>query len=191
VTSGFTTGPDNGLWGEDKEALEEILPAGTNASQFSFYCHVAELFTTRSVRHEVLFSQLALSVSPHNTDTKHLWTSVITGSITLGLYDDAYTSIVAAPYEDLYANIYSFHSDSDVFRRKRECVAQLVYRMCEDDAVEKLVSFNFARLGDEVQDALAFKARNVDPRARPFYSRILYSWFIFRGDYRNGRRRAS
>src|ERR1700733_15367140 len=58
--------------------------------------------------------------------------------------------------------------------------------MCEEDAVEKLMTYNFAGFGDEVEDALSFKARNVDPRTRPFYSRILYSWFISRGDYRNG-----
>lgn len=58
--------------------------------------------------------------------------------------------------------------------------------MCEENAVEKLMSFNFAGFSDEVEDALAFKARNVDPRVRPFYSRILYTWYVLRGDYRNG-----
>lgn len=60
--------------------------------------------------------------------------------------------------------------------------------MCEEDAIERLLSFNFATLGDEVEDALSFKARNADPRVRPFYSRILYTWYVSRGDYRNGQR---
>jgi nuclear pore complex protein Nup160 len=60
--------------------------------------------------------------------------------------------------------------------------------MCEDDAVEKLMTFNFAGFADDVEDALSFKARHVDPRIRPFYSRILYSWYVFRGDYRNGKK---
>jgi len=58
--------------------------------------------------------------------------------------------------------------------------------MCEENAVEKLVSFNFAGFNTEVEDALSFNARNADPRIRPFYSRILYTWYITRGDYRNG-----
>lgn len=58
--------------------------------------------------------------------------------------------------------------------------------MCEDNVVEKLMTFNFAGFADEVEECLSFKARNVDPRVRPFYSRILYTWFILRGDYRNG-----
>lgn len=70
--------------------------------------------------------------------------------------------------------------------RKRECTSQLVYRMCEEHAVDRLTTYNFARLSDEVEDALSFKVRNADPRIRPFYSRILYTWYITRGDYRNG-----
>jgi len=58
--------------------------------------------------------------------------------------------------------------------------------MCEENAVEKLVSFNFAGFNTEVEDALSFNARNADPCIRPFYSRILYTWYITRGDYRNG-----
>ena len=58
--------------------------------------------------------------------------------------------------------------------------------MCEENAVEKLVSFNFAGFNTEVEDALSFNSRNADPRIRPFYSRILYTWYITRGDYRNG-----
>jgi nuclear pore complex protein Nup160 len=69
--------------------------------------------------------------------------------------------------------------------RKRECVSELVYRMCEENAVEILMAFNFAGFADEVEDALAFKSRNADPRARPFYSRILYTWYVLRGDYRS------
>ena len=58
--------------------------------------------------------------------------------------------------------------------------------MCEDHAVDRLMSYTFAGLLDEVEDALSFKARNADPRTRPFYSRILYTWYVSRGDYRNG-----
>ena len=71
--------------------------------------------------------------------------------------------------------------------RKRDSISQLLYRMCEENAVDRLMALNFAGLADEVEDALAFKARNADPRIRPFYSRILYTWYVSRGDYRNGK----
>ena len=48
------------------------------------------------------------------------------------------------------------------------------------------MGYTFAGLADEVEEALSFKARNADPRVRPFYSHILYTWYIDRGDYRNG-----
>ena len=58
--------------------------------------------------------------------------------------------------------------------------------MCEENAVEKLVAFEFTGISSEVEAVLAFKARNADPRLRPCYSKILYTWYIRRGDYRNG-----
>lgn len=73
-----------------------------------------------------------------------------------------------------------------VVSRRRDSASQLVYRMCEEHAVHSLMTYTFAGLADEVEDALSFKARNADPRIRPFYSRILYTWYINRGDYRNG-----
>ncbi|KAJ7499350.1 nucleoporin Nup120/160-domain-containing protein [Mycena latifolia] len=164
-------GPDNALSSEDHEALSFVLPASDPFdSAFFFYLHVSKLFKMASlVQHEVSFAQLALSVAPPEADTSSLWSTIIKGYTDLSLYDDAYSSLIATPYE----------------KQKRECVAQLVYRMCEDNAVEKLVSFNFPGFADEVEDALGFKARNVDPRLHPSYSRILYSWHTFRGDHRS------
>ena len=69
---------------------------------------------------------------------------------------------------------------------RRDCARQLVYRMCEDHAVEQLMSFSFPGVTDEVVESLSFKARNADPRVSPAYSRILYTWYVTRGDYRNG-----
>jgi hypothetical protein len=59
--------------------------------------------------------------------------------------------------------------------------------MAEADAVDRLISFNFMSFQDEVEQILAWKARNTDPRAQPDYFKILYAWYIVRGDYRSGR----
>ncbi|KAH9950096.1 nucleoporin Nup120/160-domain-containing protein [Amylocystis lapponica] len=164
-------GPDSALSTEDQQALAAVLPgAELFNSEFDFYLHAAGLFRTSSVTsHEVVFSQLALSVAPSGSDTASLWHGVIKSLTDLGLFEDAYTTLVATPYD----------------RLKRECISHLVYRMCEEHAVERLMAFNFANFADEVEDALSFKARNADPRVRPFYSRILYTWYVSRGDYRN------
>ncbi|RDB20540.1 hypothetical protein Hypma_012453 [Hypsizygus marmoreus] len=168
---GGSFGADHSLSAEDQEALALILPATELFdSQYAFYVHVSNLFKACSlVQQEVSFAQLAISAAPVDADTSFLWHTVIKGCTDLALYDDAYAALMLTPYEKL----------------KRDCVSHLAYRMCEDSAVERLLAFNFAGMADEVEDALAFKARNVDPRLPPIYSKILYAWFIRRGDYRS------
>ncbi|KAF7331760.1 hypothetical protein MKEN_00055900 [Mycena kentingensis (nom. inval.)] len=163
--------PDSCLSLEDREALAFVLPTSDAPdSTFLFHLHAAKLFKTLAlIHHEVSFTQLAISVAPPETDTSSLWATVIKGYTDLSLYDDAYSALIASPYD----------------KEKREGVGHLVYRMCEDGAVEKLVSFSFPGFADEVEGALAFKARNVDPRVQPSYSRILYSWYTLRGNHRS------
>jgi nuclear pore complex protein Nup160 len=58
--------------------------------------------------------------------------------------------------------------------------------MCENDAIDAFMSFDFAGIAKEVEAALSFKARNADPDSRPAYAHILYTWYVRRGDYRDG-----
>ncbi|PFH52564.1 hypothetical protein AMATHDRAFT_74048 [Amanita thiersii Skay4041] len=165
----FGTNP--GLSLEDQEALTVVLPT-TNYfdSEFAFYVHAAGLLKQNLwINHEALFARLAISVAPTGMDTSALWFTVIKGYIELGQYEDAYSSLMCCPYE----------------KPKRECVSQLTYKMCEDDAISQLLSFNFAGISDEVEDAMSFKARNVDPRVKPCYTKISYAWYTSRGDHRN------
>ncbi|KAG0698850.1 nucleoporin Nup120/160-domain-containing protein [Suillus ampliporus] len=165
-------GHDSGLSLEDAETLASILPVLFD-SEFTFYIHASAIFRSNCLtQQEVSFIRLALSVAPQDVDTSELWFGLIRGYIDLGFYEDAYSAIIATPYDSV----------------KRECISQLVYRMCEESAIGQLMSFNFATFSAEIEDALAFKARNTDPRARPFYSRILYTWYTRRGDHRNAAR---
>ncbi|KAF8974708.1 nucleoporin Nup120/160-domain-containing protein [Flammula alnicola] len=155
---------------EDSEALTSVLPnTHPMDSQYSFYLFAADLFRNTFVHHEVQFSQLAIQVAPPGAETASLWNTVVKGLTDLALYEDAYASVMAMPFE----------------KQKRECASQLAIRMCEENAVDKLMTFDFAGIASEVEAALAFKARNADPRLRPSYSGILYTWYTRRGDYRN------
>jgi nuclear pore complex protein Nup160 len=60
--------------------------------------------------------------------------------------------------------------------------------MCESNEVGRLTQFGFVGFQDEVEKTLRFKARNSDPLRFPNYYKVLYSWHIFRGDYRSGER---
>lgn len=177
-----------------------MLPAGKLfETQFDFYLHASDLFKAAlSTYHDVLFTQLALSNAPSYVDTTLLWSNVVKGLTDLGQYEDAYTVLISGPYERLYVSRSEWSrafplrlcrapiTNSRRAYRRRDSISQLLYRMCEENAVDRLMTLNFAGLADEVEDALAFKARNADPRIRPFYSRILYTWYVSRGDYRNG-----
>ena len=135
---------------------------------------------------------MAIQVAPADADTSPLWNVVAKGLTELGLYDDAYASVMATPFEkQLVVNPCNNTSSIHHLRRKRDCASQFAIHMCEENAVDKLMSFDFSGIASEVEAALAFKARNADPRSRPCYSRILYTWYIRRGDYRNGKQRST
>ncbi|KAI5981016.1 hypothetical protein EDD15DRAFT_2204738 [Pisolithus albus] len=104
-------------------------------------------------QHEVGFLQLALSVASPETNIPDLWYGLIHGYIDLGFWEEAYSAMIATPFDG----------------GRRECISQLVYRVCEENAVEGLISLNFAGFSCEVDDALAFKACNTDPPARTSY----------------------
>ncbi|KAG6329594.1 hypothetical protein ID866_9496 [Astraeus odoratus] len=167
-------GPNSGLSFEDSETLSSVLPGkALYDSEFAFYLEASSIFRTNGLtQHEISFLRLALSVAPAQVDTADLWYGLIRGHIDLCFWDQAYAAIIATPFDSV----------------RKECISQLVYRMCEENAVEALVSLNFAGFSAEVDDALAFKARNTDPRVRPFYSRILYTWYTRRGDHRSAAR---
>ncbi|KAI5982289.1 nucleoporin Nup120/160-domain-containing protein [Pisolithus marmoratus] len=167
-------GPDSGLSFEDAETLAVVLPRqALYDSEFNFYLEASSIFRENGLtQHEVGFLQLALSVAPPETNTPDLWYGLVRGHIDLGFWEEAYSAIIATPFDSV----------------RRECISQLVYRMCEENAVEELISLNFGGFSSEVDDALAFKARNTDPRVRPFYSRILYTWYTRRGDHRSAAR---
>ena len=77
---------------------------------------------------------------------------------------------------------------TDIIRyiRRQQHIASLVYKMCEDEALDQLLSMSFQGFEHEVELSLTFKARNADPRVTPNYGHILYTWYSSRGDFRNG-----
>ncbi|KAJ4481914.1 hypothetical protein J3R30DRAFT_3656103 [Lentinula aciculospora] len=156
-------GPDNALSQEDRDTLQDVLPSShLFDSLYPFYLYIATLFKSNSLQyHEVHFTKLALSVAPPMLDTSSLWHTVVRGYIDLGLFDEAYAAWISTP------------SDT----QKREHISY--------NQVDKLLSHNFAGFANEVEDALSFNPRNEDPSMLPRYTRILYSWFLSRGDYRN------
>jgi nuclear pore complex protein Nup160 len=162
---------------EEADALAAVMPdAQIYEDDFEFYIATARMFAqVGETRWEVHFTQLAITVAPQEPelDLTPYWQALVKGYVDLTLWDDAYATIMVVPHD----------------LERRRMVRSLVHRMCEENAVEKLMSFNFVGITNDVEEALSFKARTSDPRSRPFYSRILYSWYVGKNDYRNGERR--
>ncbi|KAG8969377.1 hypothetical protein FRB90_010750, partial [Tulasnella sp. 427] len=57
--------------------------------------------------------------------------------------------------------------------------------MCDKGEIDRLTRWNFVGFQQEVENVLAFKARNADPIGWPNYANVLYAWYTFRGDYRS------
>ena len=58
--------------------------------------------------------------------------------------------------------------------------------MCESNEVGRLNQLGFVGMQKDVEGLLSYKARNSDPLRFPNYYKMLYSWYISRGDYRSG-----
>ncbi|KDQ20617.1 hypothetical protein BOTBODRAFT_626620 [Botryobasidium botryosum FD-172 SS1] len=152
------------------QALTTIFPAATEIETVSgYYHHISTLFESLSLHSEVVsFCKLSIDTAPPE-DTKDMWFKVFRGYVELALYEEAYMALIQTPFEDL----------------KHEFIRHLVTIMCENEEVDQLMKLNFIGFQSEVEDTLAFKARNTDPLARPNYARILYAWHVFKGDYRS------
>lgn len=164
-------GPHHLLSAEEGDALKTVLPQSVQLeSIFSYFLHVAAIFEEQGYQeHVITFNKMAIRAAAPSTDTNDLWFKVFRGHVALGDFEDAYMVLVSTPHDAL----------------KRESVSHLVQAMCEADAVERLLALNFVSFPDDVVAALSFKSRNADPLHRPIYSTVLYSWYIYRGDFRS------
>jgi nuclear pore complex protein Nup160 len=89
---------------EDAETLASVLPGAVLFdSEFTFYIHASVIFRSNGlIQQEVSFIRLAHSVAPQDVDTSELWFGLIRGYIDLGFYEDAYSAIIATPYDSVY-----------------------------------------------------------------------------------------
>ncbi|KIY45981.1 hypothetical protein FISHEDRAFT_76214 [Fistulina hepatica ATCC 64428] len=171
--------PDSPLSPTDRAALEALLGPQKASSQYMFYAHCHQILDKVATVQAVHFAEAAISVAPSNDDTVDLWRSVCAGYIDLGYYEDACLAMVASPHQI----------------SSTELIPTLVQRMCDDNQVERLLKLNFAHLVPEVVDYLAYKVRTAIPRypLKPdnyspvylYHSKVLYAWYISRGDYMN------
>lgn len=156
------------------ETLKSVLPKGVD-SLAKFYEHVTVTFEAVQADDYIAhFAQYALDEvtqgDEEGVDSSALWNKLFRSQAIVGKYEESYTTLMAIPYVDI----------------QHECLRYLVSAMCETGDVARLVQFPFTSLQPELERTLSFKARNSDALDRPNYYQILYSYYIFRGNFRDG-----
>ena len=99
-------GAEAGLSDADRDALASVLPSGDLLhSECEYFLHAAEIFRNHNlISHEISFTRFAISTWPEGEALNEVsitsWASVIKGHADLGLYEDAYCSLIASPHLD-------------------------------------------------------------------------------------------
>ncbi|KAJ2100212.1 hypothetical protein GGI09_002385 [Coemansia sp. S100] len=167
--------------------LQHVLPKAVLDSglAFSYYDHVAELFeTVRQFSLVSRFSHLALQALQEESQLEtselaadvqrewqqKLWFKIFYAELERNSYEQAYMAMMANPDQ----------------KQQLGCLRHLISVLCErEGGVATLCRLSFPGLHEHVEENLLFKARHSDLLAKPNYFRILYSFHVYRGNYRN------
>ncbi|KAJ2503469.1 hypothetical protein GGH96_000259 [Coemansia sp. RSA 1972] len=166
--------------------LQFVLPSAVLESghAFSYYEHIAGLFEAAGYfAPAAQFSRRALASLQEESERpdtdipsavrlehqQKLWFKIFHAELECNSYEAAYMAMMANP--DLKLQL--------------ECLRHLTGVLCERDNVAMLCRLSFPGLQEEIEHSLLFKARHSDLLARPCYYKILYSFHVYRGNYRN------
>ncbi|KAI9505139.1 nucleoporin Nup120/160-domain-containing protein [Coemansia spiralis] len=167
--------------------LQYVLPRPVLESglAYTYHEHIADLFeAARSFAGVSRFSHLALESLQEEAELEgsgitaalakerrqKLWFKIFHAELELNAYEKAYIAVMANPDQKL----------------QQDCLRHLVGVLCErEGGVAILCRLSFAGLQEDVERSLLFKARHSDILAKPNYYKILYSFHVYRGNYRN------
>jgi hypothetical protein len=84
----------------------------------------------------------------------------------------------------------SFSNTFHVFNRRKQVLKKFVLKICENGDGAKLTQFAFGGLQDDVERILKSNAEKSAPLSKPDYFNILYAYYIYNGEYKNGKKQA-
>ncbi|KAJ2306455.1 hypothetical protein IWW55_001446 [Coemansia sp. RSA 2706] len=167
--------------------LQHVLPSAVLESghAFVYFEHVAELFEAAGhFASAAQFSHRALASLQEESEREDtevtselrrerqqkLWFRIFHAELECNAYEQAYMAMMANPDQKL----------------QLDCLRHLTGVLCErEGGVALLCRLSFPGLQEEIERNLLFKARHSDPLARPSYYKILYSFHVYRSNYRN------
>ncbi|KAL8286711.1 hypothetical protein RQP46_004239 [Phenoliferia psychrophenolica] len=157
---------------DEASGISLVLPVDIAGSLARYYRHVVDLFLQHDLDEAVaIFAALALDACAEegDDDVDELWATLFTAQCDLTLYEDAYVTLASIPDP----------------KTKSDCLAHLVEAVCEDGATALLTTWAFVGLQAELERLLSHRANAADPLATPNYHRILYAYYVSKGDYRS------
>ncbi|KAL3841807.1 hypothetical protein ACJMK2_019908 [Sinanodonta woodiana] len=140
--------------------------------QVIYYLKVIKQFEEFSAPDVVIsLAKKAIETAGDDENVPTLWSKVFKYELELGHNNEAYQAMMSNP---------------DPTRRK-DCLRQLLVRLCEKGDLQSLVDFEYTNLQDEVESILESRARSVDLTTHNYYD-LLYAYYIFRDNFRKAGR---
>ncbi len=170
--------------GRAATGLFELLPSSIVIAEgeervAAYYRHIALFFEPfEAIEHVIRFCQASIDAVGTYADERPLTGE---GAPEGDLVQDLPLSIGARRLLLCLCHRHGHPYDSV----RRDCLRHLVSVMCESGHIQPLLHFTFPGLQNEVEKTLSFKARNSDPLCSPNYYAVLYSYHVFRGDWKS------
>ncbi|PIA19582.1 hypothetical protein COEREDRAFT_68314 [Coemansia reversa NRRL 1564] len=176
---------DEGI--HDGPDLQHVLPNSVLelGHPYAYFEHVAELFeltgyfagvsqfshyALEALGEEPSLEGMNMSADALKERQQKLWFKVFHAELECKSYEEAYMAMMANPDQKL----------------QLDCLRHLTGVLCErDGGVAILCRLGFPGLQEEIERNLIFKARHSDILVLPNYYKILYSFHVYRGNYRN------
>ncbi|KAJ2078543.1 hypothetical protein H4R24_004402 [Coemansia sp. RSA 988] len=176
---------DEGI--RDGVDLQHVLPESVlkPAHPYAYFEHVAGLFESagyfagasqfshyalEALGEESVPDDMRIPADALKERQQKLWFKVFHAELECKSYEEAYMAMMANPDQKL----------------QLDCLRHLTGVLCErENGVAILCRLSFPGLQEEIERNLLFKARHSDILVLPNYYKILYSFHVYRGNYRN------
>ena len=164
--------------GVQEHAWDVVVPPACRASatptaQFSLWRFAAtwlesDVYVSYQCYQQAMHA-LERGADVPEAEAREVWTMLFRAQLALHLYDEASSTILALPWDDL----------------RTTCLSSLVTTLCQSHEVRTLLRLDLLEWQPHVERTLSFQARHATPWAEPSYFHILYAYHVSRGDYKS------
>ena len=169
-----------------------VSPDVVSSGMLAYATLVMNMFAEKRVPQMVIvFAKMAIECAPPSTShdaLQSLKKMLFHQSLEVLEFDEAYGALVSITDNQTYV------LKECLPNSRLDCLRRFVSGLCEHGDIDGLVRrFPYVGMTPEVEKTLQFKARTeslssvIKDPSRPNYYKILYSYFVYRNDFRQGR----